>query len=389
MGGRRKICVVTGTRAEYGQLTLILDLIRRHPALKLQLIVCGMHLEPEYGLTYREIEADGFRIDRKVAMELNSATPAGVTRSTGLGMIGFADAFAELRPDVVLVLGDRFEIFAAAAAALLGGFPLAHISGGEKTEGAFDDSLRHAITKMAQIHFPAAEEYRRRVEQLGEPPETVFCVGDPAVDVMLTVSLLSREEIEKELGIRFLRRNLLITFHPVTLDGEATVGQFARLLEVLDEQPETMLIFTRPNADCYGREITALLDAFAAARPERVAVFTSLGQRRYLSLLKLADAVVGNSSSGIVETPTFKTPSINVGDRQKGRLRSISVIDCEPEAKSIRQAFTTLYSPEFQAALPLAVNPYGDGGASAKIVDTLAGYDLDRCRRKVFYDLPG
>lgn len=385
---KRKICVVTGTRAEYGQLTLILDLIRQSPRLELQLIACGMHLSPEFGLTYREIEGDGFDIDCKVDMQLNSDTPAAVTRSAGLGLIGFGEAFAELQPDLVLILGDRFEILAAATAALLANIPLAHISGGEKTEGAFDESIRHAVTKMAQLHFPAAEEYRRRVIQLGEPPDTVFCVGDPAVDVMLKIPLLDREQLELDLGIKLKKRNLLVTFHPATLEGDAAGKQFAALLEVLDEQPDTMLIFTRPNADCFGGEIIRQLDDYVAAHAEKSAVFASLGHRRYLSLLRLADAVVGNSSSGIVEAPTFRIPTVNIGDRQKGRLRSSSVIDCAADASAIRQAFIQLYSDEFQARLASAVNPYGDGGASARIVAVLEDYDLNRCRRKAFYDLP-
>ena len=385
---KRKICVVTGTRAEYGQLTLILDLIRRSPRLELQLIACGMHLSPEFGLTYREIEGDGFNIDCKVDMQLNSDTPAAVTRSAGLGLIGFGEAFAELRPDLVLILGDRFEILAAATAALLANIPLAHISGGEKTEGAFDESIRHAVTKMAQLHFPAAEEYRRRVIQLGEPPDTVFCVGDPAVDVMLKISLLDREQLELDLGFKFKKRNLLVTFHPATLEGDAAGKQFAALLEVLDEQPDTMLIFTRPNADCFGGDIIRQLDAYVVAHADKAAAFASLGHRRYLSLLRLADAVVGNSSSGIVEAPTFRIPAVNIGDRQKGRLRSAGVIDCAADAAAIRQAFVLLYSEDFQTRLASAVNPYGDGGASARIVAVLEDYDLNRCRRKVFYDLP-
>lgn len=388
MDERRKICVVTGTRAEYGQLSRILKLIGQHPQLELQLVACGMHLAPEYGLTYRAIEADGFAIDRKIEMQLASDTPVGTTKSTGLGLIGFADAFAELAPDIVLVLGDRFEILAAATAAMLANIPLAHISGGEITEGVIDDSIRHAITKMANIHFPATEVYRRRVIQLGEPPETVYCVGDPAVDAMLSMPLLTRAQLEKDLKIRFNKHLLLITYHPVTREGTLAERQFVELLRAVDEQPDSTLIFTRPNCDSYGRAIIDRMEEYAAGHPDKAAVFASLGQQRYLSVLKLADAVVGNSSSGIVEAPTFKTATINVGDRQKGRLRSISVIDCEPKAAAMKAAFAQLYSPDFQKQLKTAVNPYGDGGASERIVEILAGYDLNRCHRKVFYDLP-
>jgi len=388
MDERRKICVVTGTRAEYGQLSRILKLIGQHPQLELQLVACGMHLAPEYGLTYRAIEADGFAIDRKIEMQLASDTPVGTTKSTGLGLIGFADAFAELAPDIVLVLGDRFEILAAATAAMLANIPLAHISGGEITEGVIDDSIRHAITKMANIHFPGTEVYRRRVIQLGEPPETVYCVGDPAVDAMLSMPLLTRAQLEKDLKIRFNKHLLLITYHPVTREGTLAERQFVELLRAVDEQPDSTLIFTRPNCDSYGRAIIDRMEEYAAGHPDKAAVFASLGQQRYLSVLKLADAVVGNSSSGIVEAPTFKTATINVGDRQKGRLRSVSVIDCEPKAAAMKAAFAQLYSPDFQKQLKAAVNPYGDGGASERIVEILAGYDLNRCHRKVFYDLP-
>ena len=386
--GKRKICVITGTRAEYGQLTRILALIRDNPHLELQLLVTGMHLSPEFGLTYRAIEQDGFAITRKIELLLSSDTAVGVGKATGLGLISFADAFAELKPDLILVLGDRFEIFAAAAAAMFANIPLAHISGGEITEGAFDDSIRHAVTKMASLHFPAAEPYRRRIIQLGEAPETVFTVGDPAVDVILHIPLLTRDGVEQSLGVTLSRHNYLIAFHPATRSGNAAAGQFDLLLAELDQLPESRLIFTLPNADCGGREIAAKMQRYVADHPGKAAVFASLGYQRFLSLLKIADALVGNSSSGIVEAPTFRTPSINVGDRQKGRLRSASVIDCDPDPDSIHRAFAYLQSDEYRNRLATAVNPYGDGGAAERIVAVLESYDLERCRCKVFYDLP-
>ncbi len=388
MAEKRKICVITGTRAEYGQLTGILKLIRDNPSLKLQLIATGMHLSPEFGHTYQAIEQDGFKIDRKIELLLSSDTAVGVTKSAGLGMISFAEAFADLQPDIVLVLGDRFEILAAAAAAMFANIPVAHISGGEVTEGAFDDSIRHAITKMASIHFPATEVYRRRVIQLGEEPETVFNVGDPAVDVIKKTTLITRDQLETSLNLKLKKHNLLITFHPVTRPEYGSDGDIDSLLKALDERSDTMLIFTLPNADCGGRLIIEKINAYVATHPAKAAAFTSLGHQRFLSLLKIVDALVGNSSSGIVEAPTFKTPAINIGDRQKGRLRSISVIDCEPNVQSIRHAFAILESDDFRARLKTAVNPYGDGGASEKIVAVLESYDLELCRRKAFYDIP-
>ena len=388
MTEKRKICVITGTRAEYGQLTGILKLIRDNPRLELQLLATGMHLSPEFGHTYQAIEQDGFHIDRRVELLLSSDTAVGVSKSAGLGMISFSEAFADLEPDIILVLGDRFEIFAAAAAAMFANIPVAHISGGEITEGAFDDSIRHAITKMASIHFPATEVYRRRVIQLGEAPETVFNVGDPAVDVILKMPLLSRDELENSLNLKLKNKNLLITFHPVTRPDRTGDGDFDAMLKVLDEQKDTQLIFTMPNADCGGRVIIEKINTYAATHPAKAAAFVSLGHQRFLSLLKIVDALVGNSSSGIVEAPTFKTPAINIGDRQKGRLRCNSIIDCEPNVQSIRHAFAILESDDFQARLEKTVNPYGDGGASEKIVAVLESYDLECCRRKSFYDLP-
>ncbi|MDD3119525.1 MAG: UDP-N-acetylglucosamine 2-epimerase, partial [Victivallales bacterium] len=310
-------------------------------------------------------------------------------KATGLGLISFAEALTELRPDLVVVLGDRFEILAAATAAMFANIPLAHISGGEITLGAFDDAIRHAVTKMASLHFPAAEPYRRRIIQMGERPEMVFTVGDPAVDVILHTPLLSRRELEASLGFPLARHNYLIAFHPPTRSSPAAAAaQFEMLLPELDARPESRLIFTLPNADCGGREIAARIQAFVASRPDKAAVFASLGYRRFLSLLSLVDALVGNSSSGIVEAPTFRTPSINIGDRQQGRLRSASVIDCAAEPTAIHRAFATLESDAYRRRLATAVNPYGDGGASERIVAILASCDLKRCYRKGFYDLP-
>lgn len=383
----RKICVITGTRAEYGQLTRLLRMIEQSPDLELQLLVTGTHLSEKFGMTLREIEADGFNIAAKINMELDSDSPAALARSSGIAMAGFGEAFAKLSPHVITVLGDRFEILAAAFAATLANIPIAHISGGEITQGAFDDAFRHAITKMAHIHFPAAEPYRQRIIQMGEAPDMVFNVGDPAVDVIVNTPLMSREELQDSLGFLLRPEILLVTFHPVTLEGIDCLAQFQNLLDHLARLKDATIIFTRPNADCHGAELSNMLDSFAAAHPDNCAIFTSMGHRRYLSALKHAAAVVGNSSSGIVEAPSLGTPSINIGSRQLGRLRSSSVIDCQPTPESIAAAFNTLHSKEFRQNLPFAVNPYGNGGASERILNILQNIDLRRCRQKIFHDL--
>jgi GDP/UDP-N,N'-diacetylbacillosamine 2-epimerase (hydrolysing) len=373
---RRKICVVTGTRAEYGLLRWVMQGIQDSDVLDLQLIVTGMHLSPEFGLTVQEIEADGFRIDRKVEMLLSSDTPVGITKSMGLAMIGFADALAELQPDLLLVLGDRFETFAAASAALIARIPIAHCHGGELTEGAFDDALRHSITKMAHLHFVAAEEYRQRVIQMGEHPDRVFLVGGLGVDAIKHTKLMSREELEASLDFKLGPRNLLITFHPVTLEHNTSAQQMGELLAALDQLEDTHLIFTMPNADTDGRVLIRMVEEFCATRPNAKA-FTSLGQLRYFSCIQHCDGVVGNSSSGLLEVPSFKKGTVNIGDRQKGRLRAASVIDCEPEKGVIVAALQRLREPQFYTELPAANNPYGDGSASKRITSMIAQLILD------------
>lgn len=385
----RKICVVTGSRAEYGLLYWLMRGIRDSEDLELQVVVTGMHLSPEFGLTYKVIEQDGFRIDAGVEMLLSSDTAVGVTKSVGLGMLGFADLWPKLKPDIVVVLGDRFEILAAAAAAMFARLPIAHIHGGETTEAAIDESIRHAISKMAQLHFVAAEEYRRRLIRMGEQPERVFVVGGLGIDNILRLPLLSREELERAMDFALGPRNLLVTFHPVTLDESAAGAQVHELLTALGELSDTHLVFTMPNADADGRAIYALLEGFVATRPKTAKLFKSLGQLRYLSCMKHCDGVVGNSSSALIEAPSLCTGSINIGDRQKGRLKAGSVIDCEPTAPAIRAAVQRLYAPSFRRNLAQTVNPYGSGGASEKIVGTLRSVPLARIFVKPFYDLPG
>lgn len=384
---RRRICVVTGTRAEYGLLRWVIDGISKSPALELQLVATGMHLSPEFGLTYQEIERDGHTIDAKVEMLLSSDSAAGVAKSMGLGLIGFADVFERLRPDLVLLLGDRFEILAAASAALVARIPIAHLHGGETTEGAFDEAIRHAVTKMSHLHFVAAAPYRDRVIQLGEHPDRVHLVGGLGVDAIRRIPLLDRDALEASLDFHFGVRNLLVTFHPVTLENQTVEQQMDELLAALDTLHDTQLIITLPNADNGGRAIIRRIEAFVASHPNARA-YPSLGQQRYLSCLRVVDAVVGNSSSGLAEAPSMGIGTINIGDRQRGRLRAASVIDCEPERQDILRAIQTSYSAPFRASLAQVTNPYGDGGASARIVRELETVDLTNLVKKAFHDLP-
>ncbi|WP_442763676.1 UDP-N-acetylglucosamine 2-epimerase [Malikia spinosa] len=382
----RKICVVTGTRAEFGLLRWFMQEVQQTPELELQVLATGMHLSPEFGLTYREIEQAGFVIDARVEMLLSADTATAVTKSMGLGMIGYADAYARLCPDLIVVLGDRFEIFAATAAALIAGIPVAHLHGGETTEGAFDEAMRHSITKMSHLHFVAAEDYRRRVIQLGEQPERVFLVGGLGIDAIQRITLLDRGALEASLDFKLGRRNLLITFHPVTLEGQSSGQQMAELLAALGELDDTHLIFTMPNADTGGRELATMVDTFVATHPN-ARVYSSLGQLRYLSCMKFVDAVVGNSSSGLAEAPSMGIATVNIGDRQKGRLSAESVINCPPERQAIHAALQHLHAPEFRQTLASVVSPYGRAGASERIVQILKDYPLDGILKKSFYNL--
>ena len=382
----RTICVVTGTRAEYGLLRLLMHKIQNDPDLTLQIIATGMHLSPEFGLTYHEIEDDGFRIDRKVEMLTSSDSKVGTTKSIGLGVIGFADALQELSPDIVLVLGDRFEIFSCVCAALVAQIPVAHLHGGESTEGAFDEALRHSITKMSQLHFVATGEYRRRVIQLGENPDRVYLVGGLGVDNIKHLDLLDKKELEKSIGFKLRKKNLLITFHPETLGTDCSRSQMHELLGALDTLQNTGLIITLPNADTGGRNLTKMVREFAAAN-ENAVTFESLGQLRYLSCMKCVDGVIGNSSSGLTEAPTFKIGTINIGERQRGRIQSASVINCMASKDSIREAIRKLYSNEFQRDLAKTINPYGEGGASQKVFSIVKTVGLEELTKKEFYDL--
>jgi GDP/UDP-N,N'-diacetylbacillosamine 2-epimerase (hydrolysing) len=383
---KRKICVITGSRADYGLLRTVIQEIKDSSNLTLQIIATGMHLSPDFGLTFVEIESDGFRIDRKVEMLIQDDSPAGIAESMSRGLVGCAKAISELSPNLIVVLGDRFEIIVSVLAALVAKIPVAHIHGGELTLGSFDDAVRHSITKMSHLHFVAAEEYKNRVIQLGEDPERVFLVGGLGVDSIKRIKLLERKELEESLNITFKEKSLLITFHPVTLEDNTSASQLKELLKVLSDLEDTTLIFTLPNADPGGLELIQIIQEYVSKNPNAYA-YASLGQIKYMSCIAQVDGVIGNSSSGIMEVPSFKKGTVNIGIRQKGRIRAESVIDCDPLEKSIRSAIHKLYSPEFIRILKNVVNPYGHGGASEKIVNILNETSLEEIVKKTFYDL--
>jgi GDP/UDP-N,N'-diacetylbacillosamine 2-epimerase (hydrolysing) len=384
---KRKICVVTGTRAEYGLLHLLIDEINKSKKLELQIIATGMHLSPEFGLTYKEIENDGFKIDKKIEMLISADTKTSISKSTGLGLIGFAQSIHELSPDILIILGDRFEILAASISAMFANLPIAHIHGGEVTAGAFDDPIRHSITKMAWWHFVANKEYKKRVIQLGETPKRVFDVGGLGVDAIKKTKLLSKDKLMDKTGINFSSKNLLITYHSVTLENNTSQKDFKVLLDVLSEIKDIYLIFTMPNADSDGRIIINMINKFVSINSDRSIVFTSMGSLNYLSTLQYVDGVIGNSSSGLTEAPSFKIGSINIGDRQKGRLKAESIIDVEPTKESIKLAIDKLYGNKFQKKLKTVKNPYGKGSAIEKIMKVLLNEPIPKNMKKDFYDL--
>lgn len=383
----RKICVVTGTRAEYGLLSGLMRVIQTDPLLELQVIATNMHLSPEFGLTYREIENDGFVINKKVEMLLSADTATSVVKSLGLGMIGFADAYDDLKPDLIVVLGDRYEMLGAVSSALFFQIPVAHISGGDVTEGAYDDAIRHSITKMSHLHFTSTEAYRKRVIQLGEQPSAVFNVGSTGLDNIRQMELLSREVLEESLGFALGEKSMLITYHPVTLENQTAARQMEALLRAVDNT-DYRIIFTKPNSDSDGRVIVSMIDDYVKNHPERSVAFTSLGYLRYLSALQYVDVVVGNSSSGIIEVPSFGIPTVNIGDRQKGRLRADSVIDCAPEEAAIRAALKEVEAPAFREKARRTVNPYEQPDTVQRIFEQIKNYPLDSIIKKHFYDLP-
>ncbi|MBX3740912.1 MAG: UDP-N-acetylglucosamine 2-epimerase (hydrolyzing) [Akkermansiaceae bacterium] len=377
---------MTGSRADYGLLLPVLRAIKAADDLELRLYVTGMHLAPEFGSTVRVIEEDGFPIQDRVEMLLAGDSPAAIAKSTGLGLIGFAEAFSQSPPDIVVVLGDRFEILAVAQACLFLRIPLAHIAGGDTTEGAVDEGIRHAITKMAHLHFVTNEESAARVRQMGEDPRRVIVTGSPGIDAILSTRLLSRDELAASLGIPLHRRLLAVTFHPATLEDAPQSAQMQRLLDALDtfDPAETTIIFTMPNADADGRTLTAMVQEYTGTR-EHTRAFASLGLVRYLSLVSHADAVVGNSSSGLYEAPTLRTPTVNIGDRQKGRLHASSVLHCPADADAISTTIHRAFGMDTSAT----TNPYGDGQSAGRIVEALRSLEApSSLLRKHFHSLP-
>lgn len=382
-----KVCIATGTRAEYGLLKPLIEKIKADENFTLQLLVTGAHLSPEFGLTYKQIEADGFIINAKVEMLLSSDTAEGITKSMGIGMIGYADALKQLQPDLLVILGDRYEMQALASTALIFRIPIAHIHGGEITEGAYDDAIRHSITKMSAIHFTSTEAYRQRVIQLGEQPERVFNVGAIGLDNFNLLKILSKNELEQNLKIKFSKYNYLVGFHPETLSNQSVKEQFYELLKAIDKQDNSFFIFTKANADTNGRIINQMMEEYVAMNPQKAVLFSSLGTLRYLSAMKYVTAVVGNSSSGIVEAPTAPTATINIGDRQKGRIMADSIVNCPVDQKEIEKAFEIIKSVDFQANVKTVANPYGNGNTLEQIVEVLKKTDLTMLRTKSFYDI--
>jgi GDP/UDP-N,N'-diacetylbacillosamine 2-epimerase (hydrolysing) len=382
-----KICVVTGTRAEYGLLYWTMKAIQDNPNLELSVCVTGMHLSYEFGLTYKQIESDGFQIDGKIEMLVSSDSSVGITKSIGLGLIGFADFFDKTKPDWILVLGDRFEIFAAVTSAMIARIPVAHCHGGEATEGLIDEAIRHSITKMSHLHFTSTIEYRNRVIQLGEQPDSVFHVGALGIENINRLNLLNKEEFESAIDFKLSSLNFLVTFHPVTLDNASAEEQFVELVQALSVFKEAKIIITKPNADHDGRVIIQLIDEFVSKNPTNAISFISLGQIRYLSAIRHCQVVIGNSSSGLIEVPSFEKPTVNIGDRQQGRIESKSVISCKPEKKSILEAINRALSEDFQNQLPNIKNPYGEGNSSIKILDTILSKSVHNVLKKKFYNI--
>lgn len=383
----RRICVYTSTRAEYGLLQGVLHEIKAEPTLQLKILASGMHLSPDFGMTVHEIRSDGFDPDETIEILLSSDTPTAICKSMGLAMISYGEAIERLRPDMMVLLGDRFETFCMAAAAQVCRIPIAHIHGGETTEGAIDEAFRHSITKMSHLHFASCETYRKRIIQLGESPDLVFNVGALGVENIRRTPLMERSELSESVGLNLEKPYFLVTFHPVTLEKSTAEDQFQALLKALDDFPEFTVILTKTNADTDGRIINTLIDDYAARNAKRSLGVTSLGTKRYLSAMKYCAAVIGNSSSGIVEAPSFKVATINIGDRQKGRIKATSVVDCEPSTASIKAAILKGTSPEFQQVLKSTKNPFEKHGTASEIVSTILSFDLMSLIKKRFYNI--
>lgn len=385
----RKICVVTGTRAEYGLLCRLMRLIQESPNTQLQVIATNMHLSPKYGNTYQEIEKDGFSIDCKIPIIDENAEDNAVTtvKSMATALSGFAEAYNTLKPDLVVVLGDRYEILAAATAALIERIPIAHLHGGEVTEGAYDDAIRHSITKMSHLHFTSTEEYRKRVIQLGEQPNRVFYVGAPGVENIKEFPLMSKEEVEESVNFKLDKNTILVTYHPVTLGEHTAEKDIKEFIGALEDRKDLRVFFTMPNSDTGSQAIVDAINAFVANNSDRAIAYKSLGMKRYLSVMKYAGAVVGNSSSGLLEVPSFGIPTLNIGDRQKGRMAADSVYNCETDKDSILKGLDVIMSPAFKKKAAETHNPYEKVNTAEEIFKVISSYPLEKLNQKHFYNL--
>lgn len=383
----RKIAVFTGTRAEYGLLYWVIKFLSESKNVELQLFVGGMHLSPEFGYTIKQIEKDGFPISERMEFLLSSDSAVGISKSMGLALINSAEALERNKPDLLVLLGDRFESMAVAQAAMLACVPVAHIHGGETTEGLIDEAVRHSITKMSHLHFAATEQYKNRIIQLGEQPERVFDFGAPGIDSIVKLDLIERDEISSAISFDLNKSYFMVTYHPVTLEKGGAADSLINLLKVLDGYPEYQLVITYPNADTHGRKLIEILDEYKEINSERVLLIQSLGQLRYLSLMKYCEVVIGNSSSGLIETPTFKVPTVNIGNRQKGRISGETVINCDESVDSIQSALKKALNSDFIDYCKSSENPYGKGDSSEKIVEKLVYFPLEGIVSKKFNDL--
>ncbi|NEV92736.1 UDP-N-acetylglucosamine 2-epimerase (hydrolyzing) [Psychroflexus sp. YR1-1] len=383
----KKICIITGTRAEYGLLKPLMRELKQSSYFKLQIIATAAHLSPEFDNTYQQIENDGYLIDEKVEMLLSADTGTSIAKSMGVGMIGYADVLNRLQPDALVILGDRYEMLAVALTASVLKIPIIHLHGGEITEGAYDDAFRHAVTKLSHLHFTSTETHRKRVIQMGEKPGNVYNVGAIGIDNIKQLNLLNKEELESELKLKFLKYNYQITFHPETLSDVSAKEQFGVLLEAIEKDKESFFVFTKANADTDGRIINQMINTFVEEHPENAKAFSSLGSLRFLSVLKISHGIIGNSSSGILEAPSLGIPTINIGDRQKGRTQAKSVINVTADSGEISKALLTTKNQIFIESLNKIKNPYGDGNTTAKIMDILNQTDFSLLKTKKFHDL--
>ena len=382
-----KVCVATGTRAEYGLLKPLMDKLVKDQFFELVLLVTGTHLSPEFGLTHNQITEDGFNIDYKVEMLLSSDTPEGITKSMGLGLIGYADAFKFLKPDLLVVLGDRYEVLSLASTALIFNVPIAHLHGGEITEGAYDESIRHAVTKMSHLHFTSTKTHQNRVIQLGESPHYVYNVGAIGLDNIRDLKKMNSIELENSLNVKFNKYNYILAYHPETLSRLSVKEQFRIILDVVENEEDSFFIFTKSNADTDGRVINQMMEDFASKNPNKAAFFSSLGSLRFLSLMEKVNAIIGNSSAGIIEAKSVNTPAINIGDRQKGRVQPKSVVNCSCNFQEISKALLKINEVSLIEEINNMENPYGDGFTSQKIIDILKSVDLSKLNTKPFFDL--